>query len=456
MPYTDGKNEKKTKVFDTFVRLTSADAKMLIRYNLNLDQAEQDLLKQLVEGLAYLGRAESWVEASLLPNDSLGTDGGHEWIAAADSDSATRTRLLAPMAVDSFLQWRDSEVEAASKAAVSVAQQTADSKGKKAAPVQRKTAIANAEKPYPSDLVAALHQENPVWQKAGWPRPPGSRWIDYALPHNLFDRKPLSPLPVNRPFTRPTAILLAIDGEGKRGTLRPPMKRALPLMELLHGEAVRYATKVMNLGHLPELMGTDADGKPIQGAHPHAHWIPLCLHGNQKVDHVFVTATSGFSQESVQAVSRIRWAYAKGIRKLSVNMVGQGDLPTVYQQLAASSAIRPEALSILQPSNVFVSATPLVLRKYLSNRGKKTLEGQVREELVERGYPEPASIEKFSDQEMVRRKLKGFVLRRQPKKQQPRYERSWGVRIRFDRPVDRCPIALGYASHFGLGLLMAE
>lgn len=455
MPYTEGKNEKKTKVFDTFVKMTAADATMLIRYELELEQHEQKMLEQMVEGLAYLGRAESWVDARLLQEEEIGTHNERNWIAAVDSDSVNRTRLLSPMEAEPFLEWRNAETETAAAAAESEAEQFAIAKGKKLTAAQRKKVRIKAELPYPSDLVAALQQENSTWQKTGWPRPPGSRWIDYSLPDELFDQQPLAPTPVNRPFAKPNAILLAIDGEGKRGSLRPLMKRALPLMELLHSESVRYATQVLSLGNLPELTGKDTDGCRLNGAHSHAHWLPLSLSNNGKIDHVLVTATSGFSRGSVQAISRIRWAYSKGIRALSVNMVGQGDMHSIYQQLVALSQIHTNSIAILKPTDTFVSSTPMVLRKYLSRRGKKTLEGQVREELKERGYPDPVFVGCLSNQEMVKRKLKGHVLCRKSIKQQPPFERSWGVHIRFDQTIDRCPITLGYASHFGLGMFKA-
>ena len=83
-------------------------------------------------------------------------------------------------------------------------------------------------------------------------------------------------------------------------------------------------------------------------------------------------------------------------------------------------------------------------------RGKKTVEGQVRNELSERGFPDPISIEVWPQQRLVQQKLKSFVLRRGPKKRQPPAERSWGISITFDQQISG-PISLGYASHFGLG-----
>ncbi|WP_153559015.1 hypothetical protein [Roseimaritima sediminicola] len=84
-----------------------------------------------------------------------------------------------------------------------------------------------------------------------------------------------------------------------------------------------------------------------------------------------------------------------------------------------------------------------------------TAENQIREELVERGLPEPTEIGFWTSEEMVQRRMKGFVLRRQTSKPQPPFERSFGVTIRFAEVVHRVPISLGYASHYGLGLLRA-
>ena len=96
----------------------------------------------------------------------------------------------------------------------------------------------------------------------------------------------------------------------------------------------------------------------------------------------------------------------------------------------------------------------MVLRKYLHRHGKKTVEGQIREELKERGFDGLDTVDIWSSQKMVERKLKGFVLRRKSDKAQPPCERSWGTTLTFKEPIDG-PLCLGYASHFGLGMFRA-
>lgn len=454
MPTREGRSEKKAKVFDSFIRLTNETERLLVRYDVDLEQEERDELSQLASGLSYLGRAESWVDAKLLDDGDEYVGRATQWHGVADGEQMRRIRLLAPIAHDEYQAWRAAEVEAAADAAETHAKAKADEADKKFTPAARRKARAKAEAPFPASLIDSLQQDNSKWQSEGWPRPPGSRWTDYELPEDVFSRKPLTPLSQSPTFQRPEAILLSIDGEGERGTLRPRMRRALPLMELLHSESIRHAAKL--LSHVPEqLTGKTASGTPARHDHAHAHWIPLALTKPGTIDHVLVYAPGGFSKEAVQAVSAIRWAYAKGIRALSINMVGRGSISEMHEQLQRTPLKNPATLAVIGTSRTWESATPLVLRKYLHRRGKKTVEGQVREELAERGFPDPIKIDVWSQQSLVQRQLKGFVLRRKPNKPQPPAERSWGISIEFAELISNRSLSLGYASHFGLGLFEA-
>jgi len=454
MPSREGSKEKPVKVFDSFLRMNDASDRLMIRYDVSLDGTEQAELKNLANGLAYLGRAESWVEADLLSaSEASEAAAARNWSGVATDGSSRRVRLLAPLDDKSFDAWRSNSVSQTADQSEASARRVAYTKDKKFTPAAAKKARQKVETPYPESFIAALQQNTSDWQSAGWPRPPGSQWIDYELPADVLDRKPLTTIQPRPKFERPTAILLSIDGEGKRGTLRPRMKRALPLMEVLHGSAIKHAEK-LNAGHLSELTGICANGKPLKTPHTHAHWLPMSLFDPEAIDHVLVCASDGFSRDAVRAISSIRWAYAKDISQLSVNMVGQGSIADVVEQLAACSSIDQRGVAPMHTATTWESATPLVFRKYLHRRGKKTREGQIIEELLERGFPAPLSISVWIQQQTALRKLKGFVLKRKPGKRQPPCERSWGVTIEFPDPV-RGPINLGYASHFGLGMFRA-
>ncbi|MCC9656848.1 type I-G CRISPR-associated protein Csb2 [Rhodopirellula halodulae] len=447
MPVRDGKAEKKAKVFDAYLRFHEPNSELLVRFDVQLDSDERTALQQLVEALAYLGRAESWVEASLLSDrEAKEQNETQEWCLPATDSTNDRTQLLSPVEADQYHEWREAAVATAGDRAERDAVRAAESKSKKASSATIKKARNKAAAQYPADLFTALQTDNSSWQSAGWPRPPGSHWVDYERPQpaafsiaTSFQANPNS-------LTSTDTLLLAIDGEGKQGNVRPLMKRALPLMELLHAEAVRQTDK-LDLGYLPEITGTTADGRPLTGSHNHAHWLPISLFGRGQIDHVLVYAPGKFSEYAIQAVSNIRWAYAKGIKRLSVNLVGEGTLPELINSLPAQH----QHAFPHYGGQVFESVTPMVLRKYLS-RGKKSVEGQIREELLERGFSEPESIEVWSDQRMVERSLKGHVLQRKKGKPQPRFARSWAATIRFATPQEVAPLSLGYASHFGLGM----
>ena len=111
MPVMDGKKEKKAKVFDTFLKLASGDS-MLVHYNVTLEDDERALLGEIVASLAYLGRAESWIEAELVESKET-TDPKTKRISVsvATSGDTTRTRLLASMEADRFSTWRQDAVE---------------------------------------------------------------------------------------------------------------------------------------------------------------------------------------------------------------------------------------------------------------------------------------------------------------------------------------------------------
>lgn len=445
--------EKTAKVFDAFVRF--ADEKPLyIRFDIELESSERDALAQLVNGLGYLGRAESWVDANLLDKEQ-----GYEltdslsWCSANERSEGRLVRLLAPMNPESFDRWREQQVAHAIDVLEKSERQKPVGSAKSLTAAKAKQIRVKAQSNYPEDLISALQLQTSTWQEQGWPQPPGSEWVDYRIPASVVQQQPLATLPASPSDESVQAVLLAIDGEGKSGTVRPSMLRALPLMELLHLESIRKATKELNFGNLVELTGKSDVGIVLKG-HQHAHWVPLSLFGEMRIDHVLVYCRSGFSSRAIAALSSIRWAYAKGLDRLAINLAGIGSVEEIENQLLSNRSCTPSGVTPLQRSRFWKSVTPLVLRKFVHKHGKKTPDGQIREELLQRGFDEPIRIDIWPSEKMVEHHLKGFVLRRKTGKQQPPHAVSWAATIEFASP-QQGPICLGYASHFGLGMFGA-
>lgn len=453
MPSREGGQDKSVKVFDAFLRFSSSQDRLLVRFDIELLEEEREALDRMARGMSYLGRAESWADARLLPtNESETLMSAPDWCGPAENGSKNRVRLLAALSDDAYSTWRNEHVGNAADRAEETALARQTEKGKTLTPAAAKKARAKADEQYPQDLLAVLQQETADWQNAGWPSPPGSRWVDYALPDEPFDRQPLSPPSVSPKVKPVEAVLLAIDGAGKQGTLRPLMQRTLPLMESLHLASVRHAAK-LGLGHLPELTGKDDAGRPLNG-HQHAHWLPLSLFGKGRIDHVLVYAPGGLSAKALRALAAIRTVYAKGLSGCSVNLAGQGEVSQIARQLRQSPNVQRLSPHPLGESTTWQTLTPLVLRKHLHKRGRKTVEGQIREELVERGFAEPVSVDIWPQQDLVKRRLKGYLLRRREGKRQPPREASWGATIVFPE-TQSTPFCLGYAGHLGLGMFGA-
>lgn len=134
------------------------------------------------------------------------------------------------------------------------------------------------------------------------------------------------PLATNTARPRPEefpAVLLAIDTDNKYGTVRPLLTQTLPLMELLHGESIRKATRELDFGNICELTGKDDDGLVMYG-YRHAHWLPLSLLGRECIDHVLVWCKQGFSIRAIATLSSIRYVFADDIDRLSINLAGMG------------------------------------------------------------------------------------------------------------------------------------
>lgn len=451
-----------SKVFDGFLRFESSDSDLLVQYEVDLLASEMQELEQMVAGLTYLGRAESWVEASVLTeHEALAAVQQRQWCRADEQSHGPPpgrpVRLMAAVPEQEFSECRTKNVGELF-AAIELAEQKKQAlKGKLPNAATIKRLHAKAEQSFPADRLKALQADTADWQSQGWPQPPGSRWVNYSVPNELLQSRPLMPVPRHTASATVEAVLLAIDGDGKQGTVRPQMRRTLPLMELLHQTAVFKATEKLGLGNVQQLTGKNDHGQPLQG-HRHTHWLPLSLfgnntdsHGTKTIDHVLVYAPDGLPPEAVAALSAIRWAYSKRIQRLSVNLAALGLRSDLLREIARSPQLNRDAVSIMERGTVWESVTPLVLRKYLHKRGKKTIEGQLREELRERNFDDPVSIRVWSSEEMVARKLKGFVVQRGQGKRQPPVAASWAATIRFARNQSG-PLALGYASHFGLGV----
>ena len=438
MPTIEGKVQKTTLVFDTWANVGSGE--LLIHWPCELDAEETQQLGKLASALGYLGRSESWVEAELLPTDSL-----VDWNAVPCQEGEHRgpgweqVSLMAAIAPADYEQWRTTQVQEALQPFQGQKQTTH---------VKKKQ--AQAIEPYPPDLIACLTKDTAWWKDHGWSQPPGSRRVFYWRCNDALE---VGVPPAARQPSIPTitTMLLAITSPSGNRSALPPVKRTLSQAELFHRAIIGRLGNGQRV-NCPELTGKDESGHQLHDHHEHAHTIPLDLDKDGHLDHLLIYAKMGLREAAQRAIRTLRRTWTKGgVGDLQVAVVASGDLDMLRRVPPPGHQAIEEILGPPEGSEVWESVTPLVLPRFRKAQGKNTLESQVQAELVSRGLPKASSVE--IDLELTR-SLRHFVRRRVHGGVPPKVDAGYGLRLQFTQPI-RGPLLLGYASHYGLGLFRA-
>lgn len=437
--------EKTTLVFDAWADV--GDGVLVVRWECQIDDEATELLRTLAANLNYLGRRESWVEAELVP-DETPLPAGYDAYPHVEGCRAERgweqVSLLAADAPQEFEVWRAERVV---KALEPFPLPEGAKKPTKALLKKREKAV----EPYPADLFEALCRDTKWWKGHGWSQPPGSRRVLYWRRSDALEVGAPAPAPRAVPPSVTTMLLALMTPSGRTASL-PPIERTLPQAELIHRALVSRVSK-LSKENCRELTGKDESGKPLTG-HRHVHILPVDLDRDGRLDHVIVHAPMGLGPAAQRAVRELRRTWTKGgSGDLQVALAGQGnldDLRGLPQPLDRGIA---DLLGAEAGSRIWTSATPFVPPRYLKPRGKNTLEGQVLAELEVRGLP-AAKVELLPWDES-NLKLRHAVRVRSRGGRAPPLDIGFAVKIVFEAPV-RGPLAIGYGSHFGLGMFVAE
>lgn len=405
VPWEKKGPEDRTRIFDTFVALDRDAPVVAVWPGVELTPEEHDLLRQLVENLPYLGRAESWCRASLVRHAGTINCAPRE----RESLDAEPVRVLVPAHAD------------------------------------------------PDRLLAALVLDvNQVRTRDRLRNPPLSRWLVYDRPRDCLAVPPSAPTPTAAGDPEATVARYVLDGRP-----RPLLVHTLRVAELARRAVLAQFGRQNNRVLSPTLLGKDEKGEPLRG-HAHAHYLPTDEDGDGFVDHLTIFAPSGFSAAERRALASLRELVAGGVETtLSLLFLGVG----------AAGDFAP--LPWLGCAAGWRSVTPYVLNRHpkvthagvpkLNEEGRQIdgPEDQVRREwesrrAIDRSLPPLSEVEAISvgvvgGKEVgwwsfVRRRARGTGKEPGP---------TYGFRLRFAEPA-KGPIALGYGSHFGLGLFVPD
>lgn len=429
MPVNAGGKETRTKIFDTFVHVTPGEY-LTVLWPVELDPAQRELLATLIGSLNYLGRAESLVEAALLPlTAKLPSPNARPLSEEAPLQRGEEPiRLLTPMTAQAFAEW--------------TAGRTQESK-----PKTGKKAKQNA---LPSSLFDALLADTGDLKAAGWSQPPGSRWVDYARPAESFR---IAPQRQPRPDDRhPKVALFAIISD-----VPPSITQALSLGERFHRALVSRCSS-------PVFTGCDANGNPLTG-HSHAYYLSEADPLRGTVKFLTLYARMGFDADARHALEQLRQTWGFDGHNLQLILLGTGE-PEDFAEAGASLG---HSLP-LASAKTWISHTPFVPTRHLKTRrnGEPKLdecglaigspEHELRRLLREGSFPEPLKIELTAALRIGERRIRWLEFQRTRKHGEGRHaagNNGHGFRITFPSEVTG-PIALGYGAHFGLGLFVPE
>ncbi|MGB9919260.1 MAG: type I-G CRISPR-associated protein Csb2 [Moorellales bacterium] len=408
MPWFKKGPGDRTLVFDTFVALSREAEVRLVWPEAAVEGDLERLLAELLSGITYLGRAESWCQARLdrfppEPNCFPVAPG-----AAAPAEGELVRTLVA---------------------------QPGDTKA----------------------LLEALLVETSVLRaREQRLEPPCSRRLDYVLPRQALVTAPMA---TASPHREPPQVLVAARYALDRRPL-PPVQQALTL-----GERARQAVMArfgrMYPGEMsPFLSGRDEDG-PLQG-HRHAFYLPADEDGDGRLDHLTVYVPGGLGPRERAALGSLREIYwgaaAREEQRLKLLLLG-----------FLSARELKEEVPCFRPSRYFVSHTPYVLTRYPKRyrNGRPKLnefgeqidgpEDQVRREWEERRRLNPELPRLVSVRRRARLELgSGLAIRWLSFRRRRAHGGGatsglvYGLALEFEEPVAG-PLALGYGCHYGLG-----
>lgn len=433
MPYNEGKNEKTTKVFDTFIQMEE-NTSLLVAWNVALTDEERGALHILAERLGYFGRAESFVVARLL--DGIA---GIEANAVPHYDGETLPkgtdvmRLLAPIGPTEYIRWRRDFMAKAPAAP-----------GKKSTAAQKKDQVS-----LPEDLFAALHADTSELRAAGWNLPPGAQFVDYVRRADAF--APAARRRVTRKGPHPTVARFAVVSD-----VVPRITQAVSIGDRVHAALCKWSDQ--ERGRASVFTGIDSNGQLLT-EHQHAHIFCEANGSRDAVTHITVWAPMGFDEEACRVLRRVNkvWGHGGHDLNLVLHAIGQ---PMEFVDCP-----------LLGTGKVWRSHTPFVstlhAKTYRDGRPKLDADGwqqgSAAHDLLRHLAKHPkgtgATIRQIDERKAPFRYEQGSLrsLQFQTCRREGGGRRgncSGGAfEITFANPISG-PLALGYASHFGLGLFV--
>lgn len=405
MPYYEGLRERTTMVIDSFVAIKPKAPVFAIWSNFEADPQQRADLNRILQNMPYLGRAESWVEATL--------DSDYREVNSYALESGT-------------LPEGDWE-------------------------------IARTLVPREPVSLEVLEVETSALRGGGRIDPEGAQWWPYVRRPDCF-----TSFRASRPQLRERGAGATVVRFALAGKVRPMAFDTLRWGELARKCAMSQYGRQNDGAKSPKLSGKDASGKPLEG-HQHAFYLPTDEDGDGQLDHLTVWTPGGLEEREFQAVVSMTTLNPGGGRDpLQLAYQAHGcvdDFVGVSPLFCESRRWRS-----LTP---YVLTRHVKLRGPRDENGQRRMvdgpADQIAREMSLR-YPESPSIvgvKIAENREPIKPLRAGRFRGFRPfdfftyRQRGSSAGRAFNFQLEFEKPI--CgPVALGFACHYGLGLFVPD
>ena len=458
----DKGREKTTLIFDAFLRLPERGTLIAAWPEVTLDADHFALAADLAAAIGYLGRAESWTECEALA----------EWHGKANCGpidagfAGDPIRVIAPLPPATYADERERLIASERERVRMTRKKPPSPKQLEAEVTKSFRSKGTGMDTLPARLVDALTLDTADYQDRGWKRPPAAREVVYAR-EEMAAAGVAPRVSVRRCGSGPRSNLPTVARFLLAGRPRPRVEDTIKIGELMRLAALsqfgwRFDDATgRKIPKAPwQISGRGNDGRPLKApSHVHAFWLPEDADSDGLIDHVSVYIAGGIDanvRAKLDHITRL-WLPPKQ-REEDTELE---DASAMEWRLALEGFAKPEDFAesarILRSSCKWQSVTPFLAAGRLKAAGYV---GEIRRLMKHRGLDtrfgfSTADVSITPLSEILVGGTKRHVLhfhRFRSRGHEVQHDTAGALlEIVFPKPVEG-PLALGYGSHFGLGL----